>query len=582
MAQLDSKKLEKLLSSATSERQRKMYQSLLQKARIQEQASKKSPSVTQTKVKSQAILGKVEKQEKTQAKSSGVTETKVKSQAILGKVEQQEKAAVTSSGATQTKNQENPPKVELASPTVLEKPPVREPEPANLSSLPEEKTTTQTTHNLATETNKDKESNQAELDKNQAVSKEEKSQDKTTKTAKAKGTKKKAQRTQGSEEIPIFQALGKMILSPYLKENNLKVEINGQEYALLYGDDFTFVAHKNLRRQLVKSGSRKMLLKLYPNVQFSNKSEKPKLSFILGGFENKYYTNRQYPEKFKLRGIWQYVPFCQTPVISIYRNLEQLWQFQKLNEKEQLKLAKPHHIPVVWDDAPVEPFKYVAEVPKEEQMPRYFVEVRAIIKDGVYVVQEMLKEPTLNIPPYIKGEKLKDYDFKNLEAYFKKLNNSKTSKAKDSSLSNPGKFQFVLRGQVLTENESEVFQLENGTSFTVKEILPGSYSQEITEWQVVPVINNEAQIVSLILEKPLSSTELITTPSNLIIEAGRIIEVGKIDDRFKIRVHRHKGKNLKITAYAGEVKMKVGQLWSMKLSLKEGSLYVQEAQYLKD
>ncbi len=80
----------------------------------------------------------------------------------------------------------------------------------------------------------------------------------------------------------------------------------------------------------------------------------------------------------------------------------------------------------------------------------------------------------------------------------------------------------------------------------------------------------------------MSSTELITTPSNVIIEAGRIMEVSKIDDRFKIRVHRHKGKNLKITAWAGEVKTKVGQLWSMKLSLKENSLYVEQAQYLKD
>ncbi len=149
MTQLDSKKLEKLLSSATNERQRKMYQSLLQKARIQEQASKKSSSVTETKNKSQAILGKVEKQEKAQAKSSSTAQS------------------------SPEKNKDNPPKVELAPSPELEKPPVREPEPTNLSSLPEEKTTTQTTQNIAAETNKDKESNQAELDKNQAVSKEE-------------------------------------------------------------------------------------------------------------------------------------------------------------------------------------------------------------------------------------------------------------------------------------------------------------------------------------------------------------------------------------------------------------------------
>nr|MDJ0682808.1 hypothetical protein [Xenococcaceae cyanobacterium MO_167.B52] len=101
-----------------------------------------------------------------------------------------------------------------------------------------------------------------------------------------------------------------------------------------------------------------------------------------------------------------------------------------------------------------------------------------------------------------------------------------------------------------------------------------------------PQVENEAKSLPKLeappkLEKPLSEAELITTPSNLIIEAGRIIEVGKKDDRFKAKVYRHKGKTLKITAHSGEVKMKVGQLWSMKLSLKEDHLYVEEAEYLK-
>ena len=38
-------------------------------------------------------------------------------------------------------------------------------------------------------------------------------------------------------------------------------------------------------------------------------------------------------------------------------------------------------------------------------MPRYFVEVRAIFKDGLYVVEEMLREPTRKIPRFIKVSK---------------------------------------------------------------------------------------------------------------------------------------------------------------------------------
>ena len=79
MAELDSLKIEKLLKSATNERQRKMYQALLNKARSQEQEAAKASSANKTQVKAQAVLGKVEKQ------SSGTTKKKETTQKILQK-----------------------------------------------------------------------------------------------------------------------------------------------------------------------------------------------------------------------------------------------------------------------------------------------------------------------------------------------------------------------------------------------------------------------------------------------------------------------------------------------------------------
>lgn len=104
-------------------------------------------------------------------------------------------------------------------------------------------------------------------------------------------------------------------------------------------------------------------------------------------------------------------------------------------------------------------------------MPRYFVEVRAILQDDVYVVKEILKEPTLDIPPHIKGEKLKEYDLKNLKGYYRKSNESQTSTEKESTPSESRQFQFVLRGKVLIQNDADFFELENGTKFSFKEIL---------------------------------------------------------------------------------------------------------------
>ena len=296
MAQLDSQKLEKLLISATNERQRKMYQSLLQKARRIEQASKKSSSATSNTAKAQTILGKVQSREKTSLLSSSTTENQAKTATLL----------------------QPPPK--------LEKPPSRQETATNPSSVsnteskPENKETTKTNQNTSTSTTK----NNEKLAQDKSSKKQSESQQQKSKSAQGKSTKKKQQKQQFKEKAPIFQAMGKMVLTPYLEDNDLKVELNGQEYDLLYESDFTFIAHRKLRQELKKNGSSKMLLKLYPNARFSNKSETVQLSFILGSFTKKYQTNRKYPEKFQLRGIWQYIPQSQNPVVSIYRNVDQL------------------------------------------------------------------------------------------------------------------------------------------------------------------------------------------------------------------------------------------------------------------
>ncbi len=85
----------------------------------------------------------------------------------------------------------------------------------------------------------------------------------------------------------------------------------------------------------------------------------------------------------------------------MYRNLNQLALFDKLKKEKQIVYAQPNHIPVIWD-APVEPFKANEGGDKGEEMPKYFVQVKAKLKDGLYVVEEMLQEPTLNIPKFIE------------------------------------------------------------------------------------------------------------------------------------------------------------------------------------
>ncbi len=159
------------------------------------------------------------------------------------------------------------------------------------------------------------------------------------------------------------------------------------------------------------------------------------------------------------------------------------------------------------------------------------------------------------------------------------LINSEVIAEKDESFSPREKFQFFLTGELLTENNAEFFRLENGVKFKVKRVIASSYPSGMANWQVVPTTDNDGQVVNLILEK---SSELLTAPSSLLIEVGRIVEVSKKGDRIKVKVKRQGNKDLKITLVGAKKEMKRGQLWELLLVMKEGYLYIQQAKYLQD
>ena len=328
----DSQKIEQLLNAATSERQRKMYQALLNKARSEEHSStpEKNPKTTSLTVK----------------KTQTTSKTKTKTQKKTKTVKKNQKASSESTA------------IEVFT-------------PAKKSSK------------TVTESQLIEDSSEVSLQ------------------TELKSQSKKSEKKESAELPSIFQAIGTVIATPYLEEDRLKVVINGCEYDLLYAQGSRRQGHTKLKQELEKNGSSQMFLRLYPRVKYNYNSQEPKLSFSLVSFNRNCEKINDETKGFVLRGIWQYVDRCNYPVISIYRNRERMGFFKSLNEKGQFGFARPHHLPVVWN-APVEAFKYNSQVEKDSQMPRYFVQVRAILKDGAYVVEEMLSEPTVKIPHYIK------------------------------------------------------------------------------------------------------------------------------------------------------------------------------------
>ncbi len=361
VVQLDLQKIEQLLNSATNERQRKMYQALLDKAQSQfENSTASSASLTTPSTENQA-----------QTKTIGQTVTKT--QAKTTKKKKKKKKATPQSATTSASPaiQSTPPVTErtyVANPTA----PLRAPE---LNSGVASSSTTQ-------------------------LRKEESSVSPQTEPK----SQSQEPKQQSDAEPPIFQALGTVIATPYLKGDRLKVAIDEREYDLSCNRGRARQAYMSLFSKLEKNGSKPMLLRVYPQATFDQSDAEPILSFSLVNFSRAREKINNYPKGFILRGIWQYIPDSKSPVITIYRNREQLGFFKRLKGSRQFNFAKPRHIPVVWS-ATIEPFKYNPSVEKSEQMPRYFVEVRATFKDGLYVVEEMLREPTRKIPRFIKVSK---------------------------------------------------------------------------------------------------------------------------------------------------------------------------------
>ena len=339
VVQFDIQKIEQLLNSATNERQRKMYQALLNKARSQERASTDSSASRTTPSTAK----------KTPTKTKGHTETQKKTK-------------------TTKKNQKATPQSATieASPLILQST-----KPVTESKLTEEKSSVPP---------------QTELE----------------------SQSKEPEKQQPDLEPTIFQAIGTVVATPYIKDEHLKVAIDDGEYDLFYVPGFRRRAYTLLRAELENNGSSPMFLRLYPKAKFEPNSQQPRLFFSLVNFSRDCEKINDEPSGFVLRGIWQYISRSQSPVISIYRNCcpSQGEFLKKLNTHQQFYFTQPRHIPVVWS-ATVEPFKFNPQAEKNSQMPRYFVEVRAIFKDGLYLVEEMLREPTLDIPKFIKVSKKK-------------------------------------------------------------------------------------------------------------------------------------------------------------------------------
>ncbi len=232
---------------------------------------------------------------------------------------------------------------------------------------------------------------------------------------------------QPSEEKPnerpvndsMFQAIGvikgaiatDIVLNEEGEERTLySVVIQDKKYRLrILGYRFRFFI-----KQVQNNPDKQLYFLVYPYLQFIPKNQ-PELRFQVVSWQDLPYENFKVNE-FNIRGIWQFIPQYRRPLISVQRNWMDKESRNELLEKGQD--FKAVHVPVLWKDSPVPPFRFNPRADKQGaakgsgQPDRFFVEFKAkfIPKLDTFGFTELLAEPTTIFPRYLlpkaKMEKL--------------------------------------------------------------------------------------------------------------------------------------------------------------------------------
>ena len=230
--------------------------------------------------------------------------------------------------------------------------------------------------------------------------------------------------TQPTEnQSKLFQAIGIIIGKvSYDSENNRAfVKIQQKEYPLKYVP--TKVGQKAwdaLKLELSKNGERELRLTVYPQaLHFPMRDKQHIIFFSLVGFgpvdrekSSEKHNFEAEDFEFKLCGLWQFIPVCKTPCVSIMRNFHEdiKAKVKNMDSLHRVRFMKAQHLPLLWKDAIVPPFRFNPKVEKEQQGKRYFVEIKTRFLPGkdVFGFESIIGMPTEELPPHFKpGKALK-------------------------------------------------------------------------------------------------------------------------------------------------------------------------------
>lgn len=221
-------------------------------------------------------------------------------------------------------------------------------------------------------------------------------------------------------EIPpgtIFQAVGVIRGNvTFLKEEDKEIatiKLAGKEYPLFYAPQKRR-AYDALKKEIETTGEHAQRVLVYPRfTHFPGRDQQPNVGFQLVGFDKGREEDGASKElqdlEFKLCGLWQFIPVCRTPCISIFRNFtkERLEHVKQSEPAKKVKFMKASHLPLFWRDAPVPPFRFNPKATKEEQGKPVFVQVKARFQPSrnAFEFDSLLGVPLEKPPKFLKVSK---------------------------------------------------------------------------------------------------------------------------------------------------------------------------------
>jgi len=211
----------------------------------------------------------------------------------------------------------------------------------------------------------------------------------------------------------IFQAVGILPGEVVFDNPGASITVEGKQYPLYYSTEHRS-AFQALKMNVKATGSSQRLI-VYPQIRhFPKREDTCQSGFQVVGFVGRKPIEGCISEElqdfeFRMAGLWQFIPVCSIPCVTVLKNFsqERLVFVKEAAVSEKVKFMKASHIPLLWSNPPVQPFRFNPRLDKEQQGKAPFVQISArfLPNRDIFEFTALRCLPAGNPPKFLKAGK---------------------------------------------------------------------------------------------------------------------------------------------------------------------------------